>query len=48
MREMGWSWTDLQATPTYVRRFTWDFIQLRRQAENDASERARQEMNTGA
>lgn len=40
MREMKWSWTDLQSTPAYVRRYSWDLLQARRQAEHDANERA--------
>lgn len=26
MREMRWTWRDLQATPDYVLRYTWDFL----------------------
>lgn len=37
MREMKWTWADLMATPDYVRRYCWDFIQARRQAGADAS-----------
>ena len=40
---MKWSWRDLQATPAYVRRYCWDLLQARRQAEADANERAREE-----
>lgn len=40
MREMGWSWRELQATPWYVRRYVWDLMGIRRQAEQDAQERA--------
>jgi len=41
MREMGWSWRELQEdTPLYVRRYVWDFLLIRRQAEHDAQERA--------
>ncbi|MCC9307680.1 hypothetical protein LN042_11295 [Kitasatospora sp. RB6PN24] len=40
MREMGWSWQELQDTPFYVRRFTWDLICARREAERAANERA--------
>jgi hypothetical protein len=35
MREMGWSWTDLQATPHYVKRFCVDCMLIRRRAEAD-------------
>jgi hypothetical protein len=40
MREMGWTWHQLQATPWYVRRFTWDLICARRAAESERRERA--------
>ncbi|TQF04757.1 hypothetical protein E6W39_24190 [Kitasatospora acidiphila] len=40
MREMGWSWQELQDTPFYVRRFTWDLICTRREAERSANEKA--------
>jgi hypothetical protein len=40
MREMGWSWQELQATPMHVRRYTWDLIVIRRQAETAANERS--------
>lgn len=38
MREMKWSWEQYQATPPYVRRFCFDFVQMifeeeQRQAE---------------
>jgi len=33
MREMGWSWTDLETAPVYVRRFCWDVSQIRRDNE---------------
>lgn len=37
---MGWSWRELQDTPLYVRRYVWDLLLIRRQAEHDAQERA--------
>jgi hypothetical protein len=40
MREMGWTWQELQDTPFYVRRFTWDLICIRREAEHKANKRA--------
>jgi hypothetical protein len=43
MHEMRWTWDDLQSTPTYVRRYCWDFIQARRTAEKEAHDRARRE-----
>ncbi len=36
MREMGWSWSALDATPDYVRRFCWDFILARRNAQSSS------------
>ncbi|MFE4867734.1 hypothetical protein [Streptomyces sp. NPDC056682] len=39
MREMGWSWRDLEATPIYVRRYVWDLILTRRQAEQASRDR---------
>jgi hypothetical protein len=33
MREMGWSFAELQETPAYVRRFCTDLMVVRRQAE---------------
>lgn len=41
MREMGWSWEDYQATPVYVRGFSWDFVQLIFQKEQDNAQEAR-------
>ena len=43
MREMGWSWADLQEAPPYVRRYCTDLMTIRRQAEADAAERASKE-----
>jgi hypothetical protein len=40
MLAMGWTWQELQDTPWYVRRYTWDLMATRRQAEQDAQERA--------
>lgn len=31
---MGWSWSDLDAAPVYVRRFCSDFLSLRAEAES--------------
>lgn len=35
---MGWTWAELQDTPWYVRRFTWDLICARRRAENERND----------
>lgn len=42
MREMGWSWADLEATPIYVRRYVWDLMVARREAQRAAQEKAAQ------
>lgn len=47
MREMRWSWTELQDTPAYVRRYCWDLMQARKTAENDANEKANEEAKKG-
>lgn len=41
MREMHWSWDQLQATPEYVRRYCWDFTLARRAAEQASADRAK-------
>lgn len=38
---MGWTWGALQATPVYVRRYCWDLLQIKRQAQRAAIESAR-------
>lgn len=43
MREMGWSFDQLQSTPMYVRRYCWDLMIARREAEHEATERAYRE-----
>jgi hypothetical protein len=40
MRFMGWSWTELQGTPLYVRRYCWDLMNARLKAERDANDNA--------
>jgi hypothetical protein len=40
MREMGWSWDELERTPTYIRKYCADLMSIRRRAENAARERA--------
>jgi hypothetical protein len=37
---MGWSWRDLHDTPEYVRQYSWDLMQARMSAQNQANERA--------
>lgn len=44
---MGWSWTDLEATPAYVRRFCSDLLWMRRQVEAEEAEKARREAARG-
>lgn len=40
MSEMKWSWDDLRTTPPYVVQYCTDLLNLRRQAEADAQEKA--------
>lgn len=40
MRYMGWSWQELQATPMYVRRYTWDLMNRREEALADQQKKA--------
>lgn len=44
---MGWSWSDLQDTPMYVRRYCWDLLQIKRQAELDAIKKAKKRQGRG-
>lgn len=39
MFHMEWSWPDLEKTPLYVKRYTWDLLQARLSAEKEANER---------
>jgi hypothetical protein len=41
MREMGWSWRELEATPMYVRRYCQDFASIRARVAAEAAERYR-------
>ncbi len=43
MKEMRWSWGQLRATPTYVKRICFDFRQIELQREADLAEKSRQE-----
>jgi hypothetical protein len=43
MREMGWTFADLMATPAYVTRYCTDLMLIRRQAEADQAERQQQD-----
>jgi hypothetical protein len=40
MREMGWSWDEMQAAPVYVRRFCLDLSGIRRKCEAEHARRA--------
>lgn len=40
---MGWSWTQLQETPQYVRAYCWDFLRRQRAAAIERGERAARE-----
>lgn len=48
MHEMQWSWEALRATPFYVRRYSYDMIQIGWQAEHDKIEEAKREANSHA
>ena len=41
MHEMGWSWSDFEATPMYVRRFCLDLISIRRRVAAQKAEQNR-------
>jgi len=41
MRHMRWSWAELEATPVYVRRATWDLMQAELRAQADEMESAK-------
>lgn len=47
MLETGWTWQELQDTPLYVRRYVWDLLLIRRQAEKDAQERTNRRSASG-
>lgn len=47
MREMGWSWSELEATPVYVRRFAWDFLMAQRRIANGAAAERSQDRPDG-
>lgn len=41
MRRMHWSWEQLQDTPSYVRRYTLDFLGMISEHEEHEAKRAR-------
>jgi hypothetical protein len=41
VRHMRWSWSELEATPAYVRRAFWDLMQAELQAQADEADSAR-------
>jgi hypothetical protein len=43
MREMSWSWDQLEATPLYVRQYTWDLILTRRRVQQERQAQANQQ-----
>jgi hypothetical protein len=47
MREMKWTFAELEATPLYVRRYVQDFIVARRNAQREAEEKANRKANQG-
>ena len=40
MHEFGWTWDELQNTPAYMRAVTWDLLNAKRHAQNEANRRA--------
>lgn len=42
MLATGWTWHELMDQPMYVRRFFWDLLCTRREAEAEANKRAAQ------
>lgn len=40
MREMRWTWTDLEATPQEVRQYAWDVIVRERAIEANRARKA--------
>ncbi|MEY9937291.1 hypothetical protein [Streptacidiphilus sp. MAP5-3] len=40
MREMHWSWEQLEATPLYVRRYAWDLMLTRRRIQREKDKQA--------
>jgi hypothetical protein len=47
MREMNWSWQELQDTPAYVVRVCTDLMNVRRAAEAEQEDRQRQAAERG-
>jgi hypothetical protein len=47
MREMHWSWSDLQDAPAYVVRYCTDLMNVRREAEAEQAEKQRREAERG-
>lgn len=47
MREMNWSWSDLQEAPPYVVRYCTDLMNVRRAAEAEQAEQQRREAERG-
>jgi hypothetical protein len=48
MRRMHWSWEQLQATPSYVRRYALDFLGLISEAEEAQREKAERKAKRNA
>jgi hypothetical protein len=40
MREMRWTWDELQATPMNIRQYAWDYITRERAVANARAQRA--------
>lgn len=48
MKQMRWSWRQLQETPVYVRRFCIDFLSLTAEAEDAAQRKAERQAEINA
>lgn len=47
MKRMHWSWTELQATPVYVRRYCLDMLGMLGEHERQESARAERKARAG-
>lgn len=44
---IAWSWRELQETPAYVERFTWDLLSIKRRCMAERQERASRQSGGG-
>lgn len=40
MKQMHWSWDQLEATPYYIQMYCWDFLQRELEEENNRAKEA--------